>query len=828
MSCRFKWFVLLAMALTAVACVETKEIDTENVTLITVGLPEGKAYLGTPEGGQRKVYWDNGDQICANGVASQPLSGLADNTLSTTFVFNGVLNSPYSILYPASAYVDATHVALPSTQTYTAGSFDPAAVLLAGQSASLSEAMSISHLTALLKIAVKAKSGASVTLSEVSFEGKDGEQISGSFILDYATPELSGNSAADADKKTTVSVNQLLSSTDALEIFIAVPAGTYSQGFTVTLKDSNGQIMRKNKSASVLLAAGKLVNMPVFEFAGHTESEFGVPDMEMEDLIFDSYNVTGTVQDTSGNPLEGVVVTDGEQCVTTSPSGHFYMTVDPSVTKFIYISTPSGYIPPVESGLPKFYKLLSSITPSAGIYDCGNFTLTPVANPDRFTILVSADPQPRQKSWVQMDRIAFYSLDVCEDYYTDLNEVASNISGQQVYGVCLGDIVHERMDLFATYVNGISGFSFPTYNIIGNHDHNPSAANDEVASAEFESYFGPCSYSFNIGKLHCIVLDDLIMETNPDDNNSLTKSGHGLTDRIWTWLQADLSFIPKTTKLMVFAHAPMFKLENGNERTNTSNHGRDYGALLNSYPEVHAWGGDSHCTFNYIYPTTHRNKNTQVHTLARSTGELWTNEYLANGTPRGFTIVEVDGNNISWHFHPNKYQTAPWVGNLNSPSYSAPSYTYRDWNYNASGVAVMKDGSGTLSDAYQMHAYPKGSYGDEYVYVNVFLWDAKWANPVFTPDGGGTPIEMICVHDAYNPRDYSIMDSIKIHDLAMTEIRSFYKANHSVLHGYSGYSSIIAGQITTLFRAAPPAGCNGGTVSVTDRFGNSYTRHVSW
>ncbi len=824
----FKWSILAALTLAAASCVKTKEVESEGVTRITVGTPDAKSYLGAPENGERKVYWSDGDRLCVNGVASEPLSGIAENTLSTTFTFNGILNSPYSILYPASSYADATHVSLPATQAYTAESFDPAAILFAGSSTSLVESLSVSHLTTLVKISVKAKAGASVTLSEVAFEGNGGEQLCGSFVIDYSAPSISENSDADADKKVTVAVGEALSSTEALDIFICVPARTYSHGFTVTLTDSNGKVMRKKKSTEAVLGPGKLVNMPVFEFAGHTESEFGIPEMEEEDLVMEDYNVTGVVMGSDGKLLKDVVVSDGEHCVKTTETGRFYLNVDPATTKFIHVSTPSGYMPPVESGLPRFYKLLSDFTPSNGVYDCGTFTLNPVANPDRFTLLVSADPQPRSSAYWSIDRVAFYSLDVCEDYYTDLNEVASNISGQQVYGVCLGDIVHEDMGLFANYVSGISGFSFPTYNIIGNHDHNPAAATDEAGSVEFESYFGPCSYSFNLGQLHCIVLDDLIMEKNPENSNKLTKSGHGLTDRIWAWLQADLSYIPKTTKLMVFAHAPMFKLENGNERTNTSNHGRDYGALLNSYPEVHAWGGDSHCTFNYIYPTTHRNKNTQVHTLARSTGELWTNEYLANGTPRGFTIVEVDGNDISWHFHPNKYQTATWVGNLNSPSYSAPSYTYRDWNYNASGIAVMKDGSGTLSDAYQMHAYPKGSYGDEYVYVNVFLWDARWENPVFTPAGGGTPIEMICVHDAYNPRDYSIMDSIKIHDLAMTEIRSYYKANNSVLRAYEGYTSIIAGQITTLFRVAPPAGCNGGTISVTDRFGNSYTRHVSW
>ena len=820
---------LLPLVMLAAGCEEKEELlPSEERTVLTVGLPDSKTYLGASEDGKRKVYWANGDRIAANGVASDPLEGIPADALSAEFSFPGVLNLPYNILYPASAYADASHVTLPASQAYVAGGYDPAAALLAGQMTSAGGSLEMSHLSALIRIAVKSAGSTPVTLASVIFQGKDDEQVSGSFTIDYATPALNGASSAEADRSITMTVNQALSSSEALELFLAVPAGLYSNGFRFILTDSEGHPMQKSKSTSTTLTAGKLAKLPEFVFEPMTSTEFTLPDVEEEVLVPDAYNVTGRVVDTEGHGLENVVVTDGEQCVRTLFDGSFYLNTDPATTKFIYISTPSGYLPPVSGGLPQFYKLLSGITPSNGLYNCGNFTLTPVDNPDRYTLLISADPQPRKKEgkWALMDGIAFNSLAVCEDLYLELKDVAATISDRQVYGICLGDIVHEDMSLFPTYINGISGVGYPTYNVIGNHDYNPDAADDEAGDDEFESYFGPCSYSFNIGKIHYIILDDLLMEKNPDADNKLTKSGHGLSERIWAWLQADLSYIPKTTKLMVCAHAPMFRLENGNERTNTQAHGRDYGALFALYPEVHAWAGDSHTGFNYIYPSSHRNKKVQVHTVARSTGELWTNEYLTNGTPYGFTVVEVDGNDISWRFHPNKYQRAAWIGSPRTSS--APSYTWRDWNYNASGIAVMKDGSGTLSESYQMHAYPKGSYGDDYVYVNVFLWDTLWQNPVFTPSGGGTPLEMVCVHSSANPRDYSVLDSVKVHDLAMTEIRAHYKANNQTLHGYSGYSSGVFGQITTLFRVAPPAGCTGGTVSVTDRFGNTYTRPVSW
>ncbi len=817
---------LLPLVMLAAGCEEKEEMQpSEGRTVLTVGLPDSKTYLGASEDGKRKVYWASGDRIAANGVASDPLEGIPADALSAEFTFPGILNLPYNILYPASAYADATHVTLPSEQTYVAGSYDPAAALLAGTVATAGESLKVAHLSALVRIAVKSAGSTPVTLASVTFQGKGGEQVSGSFTIDYSTPAINGASSDEADKSLTMTVNQPLSSTEPLELFFAVPAGLYNSGFRFVLTDSEGHPMQKSKSTATTLTAGKLSKLPEFVFEPMTSSEFSLPDVEEEVLVPDAYNVTGRVVDNEGKGLEKVVVTDGEQCVRTLFDGSFYLNTDSATAKFIYISTPSGYLPPVEGGLPKFYKVLSDITPSGGLYNCGDFTLTPVANPDRYTLLISADPQPRRKeNWNVMEWIAYHSLDVCDDLYLELKEKAATISDRQVYGICLGDVVHEDMSLYSNYVSSLSGVGYPTYNVIGNHDYNPAAADDEAGDDEFESYFGPCSYSFNIGKIHYIVLDDLLMEK--DENDKLTKSGHGLSERIWAWLQADLSYIPTDTKLMVCAHAPMFRMESGSERTNTQAHGRDYGALFALYPEVHAWAGDTHGSFNYIYPSSHRNNKVQVHIVARSTGELWTNEYLANGTPRGFTVVEVDGNDITWRFHPNKYQKAAWIGS--SQTSSAPAYSWRDWNYNSSGVAVMKDGSGTLSESYQMHAYPKGSYGDEYVYVNVFLWDTLWQNPVFTPSGGGTPLEMVCVHSSAAPTDYSVLEAEKVHDLAMTEIRSHYKTNHQYLSGYDGYTASQTGQITTLFRVAPPAGCTGGTVSVTDRFGNTYTRNVSW
>lgn len=803
---------LLPLGVLALVCGCSKReatIPNGELTTIAIGLPETRTHLGPSADGVRKVYWSDGDMVVVNGTASEALSGIGDKAASAVFTFPDILNAPYNVLYPASFYKDESTVTLPSVQTYAAGSFASDTAPLAGCSASGGSAVSLSNLCSVLQLAVLKDASVSASpLSTVVFRGNDGEQVAGDFSLDYENAVLT---AAGSGNALTLNVEQSLSESDGLYLYLVVPAGTYADGFSFTLEDDAGRSMVKSKTAETVLAAGKIYKLTSFAFVpSPIASEIGIEDIMEVSMAPDGYNITGSVADSNGNPLEGVVVSDGTYCVRTQSDGKFYLTSDdPSDVDFVFVSTPSGYLPPVSGGIPQFYKTPSSATLTDGVYDYGSFVMTAVENPDTFTILFTADPQPRI-STAALDRVAYHSLDCCNDLYRELSEVAASISGRQVYGICLGDLVHgsssSNLALMDTYATALGSLGYPTYNIIGNHDYDTSAEDDDSGAEKFESLFGPRNYSFNIGGIHFLMLDNLIMY---DGGSGLTSYYQGLSDEIWAWMQRDLAFVDSGSTVMACAHSPMFRLINGSERASqaATRHGADYQSLLSNYAEVHAWAGHTHTSFNYVYGSGFRS-HIEVHTLARSTGELWTNEYLAAGTPRGFTIVEVkDGKVASWRFHANKYQTGSFAG-----SCGQPGYEYRDWAYNSSGIAVMNDTGEVLDESYQMHVYAPGVYEDGYLYVNVFLWDSKWETPVFTPDG-----EAAVVMEAVSP-DVS-------YDYGDFEVKNFYSVNYPAMP--DEYDAAATGAPVTLFKAA--AGSSGsGTVSVTDRFGTTYTRSISW
>lgn len=784
-------------------------VEPQEGTTLSVALPSsGKTYMGPIEDGKRNVFWSEGDCISVNGITSVPLGESYDGKNSATFSFPEILNTPYNILYPASFYKDAGTITLPASQTYAAGTFADGAEPMAGYSSSAEGDISLAHLCGVLILQVKKDAGVSASnLTRISFRGNSGEQVSGDFSIDYELASISGVSASEDDKSVSLALNQPLSESDVLELYLIVPAVNYASGFSVELEDALSRSMTATTSKSKTVQAGKAMRMQEFTFVP------GLQSIELESIVeeilpFD-HNVTGRVVDNAGDGIEGVVVSDGLNCVRTMYDGSFYMTSNTSSAKFIFVSSPSGYKPAVSGGIPRFYKALSDITPINGIYNCGNFVMTPVSNPNRFTVLMSGDPQPRKTGNLH-DKIAYHSLSVLQDYYQELYDVAGSISDREVFGICLGDLVHENMSLLDTYAEKLNLLNFPTYNVIGNHDHDPDATDDASGAAPFESFFGPTNYSFNMGGLHFVVLDNMIMSLS---GGQLTSATDGLTDEIWTWLQNDLSFVPKSTKLMICSHSPMFRQYEGKERSQTAQHGPDYGDLLRTYSMVHAWNGHNHLSFNYVYPSGHRYHNkVEAHSIVRCAGELWTNEYLSGGTPRGFVVIDVDNGNISWKFHPISRQRTLF----DSAYCSAPSYQWRDWNYNDYGTAVMKVGGGALTDDYQMHAYPRGAYGDNYVYANVFLWDESWENPVFTPTGGsGVTMERVTADDRY--------------DLANWEIRNYYDSNASIIHNdHPTYITGAKGNINTIFRAPANATPSSGIISVTDRFGNTYTAPVSW
>lgn len=777
----------------------------DSTTTLTVATAKTRTYLGEKEGDSYPIYWSEGDRIAVNGFVSEECIISSENPTSAQFTVNAVLNYPRAILYSGDYATDyADCVLFSAEQLYEPNSIKSGYAPMYGYVTTQNEQIQLKHLTGILRFPLKSeKSG--VTLKSISIKSNNNEPLSGYFAVDCSNGKLTATQGAE--NEILYLANTPLSTDSDTIFYIAVPKGEYG-ACTITFTDSEGCTMVNSWNPSAIKAG------VVREFKSITYRANSKFSLE----AFDSYTdhfiglvpCCGVVSDTSGAPISGVVVTDGEICVQTDKDGYYEMDIDLNNTKFVYVSIPSGYkAPNNENGFPKFYYLVTAADRKQG-YCAANFVFEPISgDPNRYTLLIGADLQPRART-SDYDRIAFHSLDVAEDFYHDIKEKRASITDREVYGMILGDIVHENMSLFANYAAGIKTTNVQMFNVIGNHDHDYSASTDVEAARKFEEYFGPSYYSFNIGKLHYVVLDNIIMAV---ENGKVQKNGYayGLTDKEWAWLQNDLKFVDKSTTLMVAAHCPMFKKDSANtEFQDQSEHGSDYANLLKQYSKVHAWAGHTHRSFFYNYSSSLFSslKNIEVHTLARSTGELWTNEYNAYGTPRGYTVVEVDGNDVSWYFKPTTYQQAKFIGN-DYKTVGQPGYALRQWNYDSNGIGIMKSNGNTLDQAHQMSVWKDG----DYVYTNVYLWDSKWGTPTFN---GSKMSQLSRTHS-------------NAFDNAYMECREFYETS-SFLKDVADYLDDFntPDRFNAIFRVKNTNSTGSGTVSVTDRFGNTYTADFSW
>ena len=287
-------------------------------------------------------------------------------------------------------------------------------------------------------------------------------------------------------------------------------------------------------------------------------------------------------------------------------------------------------------------------------------------------------------------------------------------------------------------------------------------------------------------------------------NKPADECATGLTDDIWKWVQNDLKHVPLDTPLMVCAHSPMMRTESGSNRSGS--HLGELRNLLSKYKKAYVWAGHTHTSFNYVDKD---NPVIETHTVSRVTGALWTNEYLgSNGTPRGYVVFDYDNGDVSWKFKPLYYQKGSYVGNYTGGDQF--DYVWRDWDY-VNGRAIMKSTGKPLDDSYQMQVFPPKTYGDDYLYVNIFLWDELWNTPRFTMDGTTSLMKRVTEKDfCYSYSDWFITDFYSSRSVSSTDFTPNKNNNSS------------------MFRVHVDSESGSGTVTVKDRFGNEHKSTITW
>ncbi|NJO68869.1 MAG: metallophosphoesterase [Bacteroidetes bacterium] len=353
-------------------------------------------------------------------------------------------------------------------------------------------------------------------------------------------------------------------------------------------------------------------------------------------------------KDRNEKGLPSVQVSNGSDVVSTNQKGEYNLPV--SADDIIFVIKPAAYRFPLnEFNLPSFYYnhkpngspelKYKGIAPGGTLPPSVDFALLPDNTPDTFKILVFGDPQPYTEQEVDF----FY------------RGIVSEIEGNKdvKFGISLGDLVGDNLDLFIPYKNAVKKAGIPWYNVMGNHDMNYDVKADSLSDETFEKEFGPATYSFNQGKVHFIVLDDILY---PDPRDSKGYWG-GFTAKQFAFLKNDLQWVPKDHLVVLSFHIPLREKEG--DGTFRDEDRLQLFQLLKDYPYTLSLSAHTHFQTQDFFAQAEGWPQQKPHhhfNVGASCGDWYSGilddkgvpiSTMRDGTPKGYVYMTFNGNQYS-------------------------------------------------------------------------------------------------------------------------------------------------------------------------------------
>ena len=490
-----------------------------------------------------------------------------------------------------------------------------------------------------------------------------------------------------------------------------------------------------------------------------------------------------------GKGVPGVVVSDGREVVVTDAQGVYQMTSQKR-WRYVFVSVPSGYEVPLQGVLPEFSAATSGDVSEVERRD---FYLKKVDN-NSFTLLVLGDMHLADRN---SDREQFSHI------AEDINATIAATQGPK-YALTLGDMTwdqfwYSRNYTFPEYIKEMNLYftGLPVYHTMGNHDNDMNATGDFAKAFRYTRDICPTFYSFNIGQIHFVVLDNI----NFYDVVSNEESGEdhrgdyvaNITAEQIAWLEKDLAYVPKGSKLVISSHAPVFGHSGAtgwvyrmvNSRGEGEYTSEPFVNFLVGY-DVQMLTGHTHNNFHHTAP----DRVFSEHNVAAVCGGWWWSGKLSpgihlstDGTPGGYAVYTFNGSSMT-HY----YKSSGWPA------------THQFRAYDMGKVKeVIVPSLGSNKAGFQKFVDSMQSFNDNDILINVWNWQQGWTISV-TEDG--TPL----VATPVTARD-------PLHVSAMTAKR--FKSVDS--------PNFLTDVWCHFFKATAASRNSTVTISVTDQFGNTST-----
>ena len=586
--------------------------------------------------------------------------------------------------------------------------------------------------------------------SEISIDGKgfqNGDKIEWILVSD-----------------TTISYSTIITSTTSSSATMILPVGIPSGRYRL-------EISRNSKSLTLGTLQLNIV------------SDYYVPDV-------DGMTIKGIVF-SNGVGVSGVVVSDGVEVTTTDADGIYYLPSD-KVSGFVFISIPGNYEVPANGNAPQFFKRL---TKSQSVTEQHDFSLV-AANNDQHVVFAMADWHLANRN----DDLDQFNNNVLPDVNAMIDAYSS--AGTKVYVLTLGDLTWDlywysnnfNLNDYIPYMNQLHS---PVFNVIGNHDNDPYFADDRLAEDSYRNILGPTYYSFNLGQVHYVVLDDVVYLNNGGSEGTIGDRDYNerITTQQLEWLTKDLTAITdKSTPIVIATHTPIYRnpsLDQTGNQVDTFRLGNASQLMsrLDGFTNVHILTGHSHINF-----TVEENPTVMEHNTGAICATWWWtgkdgyagNHICKDGSPGGYGIWQINGKEIQWQYK--------------SIGFDA-DYQFRTYDLNSIHITAAEFAPNATESELSVYSGPFAlPNSNNEVLINVWGYDSGWQIEVTE---NGQPLTVTRV---------KILDPL--------HIISYEALRLNV--GSEPTSAFVTDETTHMFKVTASSPDTTLDVKITDRFGNVY------
>ncbi len=372
--------------------------------------------------------------------------------------------------------------------------------------------------------------------------------------------------------------------------------------------------------------------------------------------VFNDVNGNGQWDDgESGIPAVGV--SNGLTVVTTDEEGRY--TLEVKEEEVIFVIKPSHWQVGLEAKtkLPRHFYVhrpdgspqskFAGVSPTGPLPASVDFPLTPHPEHGSFDVVCFGDTQPRNQ-----EEVDFISHDVVEEL----------IGVDAAFGLTLGDLAFNNLDMLPQIAQSVGVLGLPWHHVIGNHDINFDTPDYAHEAETYTRVFGPPYYSFNYGKVHFLVLNDIYWEVDKERYH-----GEFGADQL-AFIEADLALVPKDHLIVPLMHIPLQDVEDRDKLF----------ALLEPFPNTFSIAAHWHRQGHFFLGNDAGWTGAEAHHhLVQGTacGAWWTGSFdelgiphttMSDGTPNGYAMVTFDGTDYRVRYQASR-RPASYQMNIAAP-----------------------------------------------------------------------------------------------------------------------------------------------------------------